>query len=161
MKWCFIFPPYLIGISTLPSETGNPEIASFYLKCCMLFCQQTQNALKYHLVTDKTSFTVKTINFKTINYVHQTGRSWLVTLPTRWMFTMSVIVLIALILFQNRRYSIFPSLGYLIISVNVRCYYMCRWQQFCRSPRRCTGAYCIQNSPTAQCKMPNFILPEL
>jgi len=34
---------HLTGVSTLPGETGNPEIA-FLLKCCMLFCQQTHTA---------------------------------------------------------------------------------------------------------------------
>ena len=41
---CFIFPPHLAGVSTLPGETGNPEIVSFYLNvvCCFV-----KNTLKY------------------------------------------------------------------------------------------------------------------
>ena len=31
--------------SALPGETGNPEIASFHLNCCMLF-HQTRNTVK-------------------------------------------------------------------------------------------------------------------
>ena len=36
IKRCFIFPPHLTGVSTLPGETGNQEIVSFYLNavCC-------------------------------------------------------------------------------------------------------------------------------
>ena len=34
IKNCFIFPPHLTGVSTLPGETQNPEIV-FLLKCCM------------------------------------------------------------------------------------------------------------------------------
>jgi len=30
MKIGFVFPPHLTGVSTLPGETGNPEIV-FYL----------------------------------------------------------------------------------------------------------------------------------
>jgi len=37
IKIYFIFPPHLISASALPGETGNPEIAVFSLKCCMLF----------------------------------------------------------------------------------------------------------------------------
>jgi len=34
----FIFPPHLTIASALPGETGNPEIASFYLNAaCFLY----------------------------------------------------------------------------------------------------------------------------
>jgi len=64
----FIFPPHLTSASALPGETGNPEIASFRLKCCMLFRQKTRNTVKkYHLVRTGPPFSVKTID-----WVHQT-----------------------------------------------------------------------------------------
>jgi len=44
------------------------ENCVFSLKCCMLFTKNTQNTLKYHLVTAEPPFTVKTIN-----WMHQTG----------------------------------------------------------------------------------------
>ena len=40
----------------------KPENCTFSLKCCMLFTKDTQNTLKYHLVTAKPPFTVKTID---------------------------------------------------------------------------------------------------
>jgi len=38
MKICCIFPPHLTDVSTLPGETGNPEIVSFYFNdvCCFV-----------------------------------------------------------------------------------------------------------------------------
>jgi len=67
LKIALFFPPHLTGVSTLLGETGNPEIV-FLLKCCMLFCQQTHKTLKYHQVSVKPPFTIKTIE-----YLHQTG----------------------------------------------------------------------------------------
>jgi len=40
----------------------------FSLKCCTFFTKNTQNTLKYHLVTAEPPFTVKTIE-----WMHQTG----------------------------------------------------------------------------------------
>jgi len=40
----------------LPDETENPEIA-FLHELCILFYPQTQNTLKYHLVTAEPPFT--------------------------------------------------------------------------------------------------------
>jgi len=44
------------------------ENCVFSVKCCMLFTENTRNALKYHLVTAEPPFTVKTID-----WMHQTG----------------------------------------------------------------------------------------
>jgi len=44
------------------------ENCIFSLKCCMLFTKNTQNTLKYHLITAEPPFAVKTIN-----WMHQTG----------------------------------------------------------------------------------------
>ena len=46
----------------------KPENCVFSLKCCMLFSKNTQNTLKYRLVTSEPPFTVKTID-----WMHQTG----------------------------------------------------------------------------------------
>jgi len=64
----FIFPPHLTNASTLPGETGNPEIVYFHLNAACFLLKETQNSLKYHLVRDEPFFTDKTIN-----WVHQTG----------------------------------------------------------------------------------------
>ena len=45
----------------------KPENCVFSLKCCKLFTENTQNTLKYHLVTAEPPFTVKTID-----WMHQT-----------------------------------------------------------------------------------------
>ena len=64
----FTFPPHLSSASALPTETGNPEIASFHLNAACFFTKNTKHSLKYHLVTAEPPFTVKTID-----WVHQTG----------------------------------------------------------------------------------------
>ena len=65
----FIFPPYITSASALPGETGNPEIASFYLNAACFFCQKnTKRSLKYHLVRAEPPFTVRAID-----WMHQTG----------------------------------------------------------------------------------------
>ena len=66
IKMYFIFLPHLNSASALPGETGNLEIASFHLNSAC-FNKNTQNTLKYHLVTAEPPFTVKTIY-----WVHQT-----------------------------------------------------------------------------------------
>jgi len=42
----FIFPPHLTGASTLPGETGNPEIASFHLNSACFFTKKHETQLK-------------------------------------------------------------------------------------------------------------------
>jgi len=95
IKSWFIFPPHLTCVSTLPGETGNPEIVSFYLNAVYNLSTDTQNTLKYHLVTVKLSFTVKTIDC--MHQIGPTGRKLerLGMSPTRSMITMSVAVSVA------------------------------------------------------------------
>jgi len=64
----FIFPPHLSGASTLPGETGNPEIAPFHLNVACLVTKNTKHCLKYHLARAEPPFTVRAID-----YLHQTG----------------------------------------------------------------------------------------
>ena len=47
---------------------SKPENCVFSLKCCMLFTNNTQNTLKYHLVTAEPPYTIKMID-----WMHQTG----------------------------------------------------------------------------------------
>jgi len=56
----FLTSPNLCYCTTWGSR--KPENCIFSLKWCMLFSKNTQNALKYHLVTAEPSFTVKTID---------------------------------------------------------------------------------------------------
>jgi len=72
----------------------------------MLFCQQTQNTLKYHLVTVKPSFAVKMIDC--LHQMGPTGRKmeWLGMSLTCFTITMSVMVSVsvsqmAVILLKN------------------------------------------------------------
>jgi len=65
---CFIFPPHITSASTLPGETGNPEIASFHLNAACFFAKKTKHSLEYHLVRAEPPFTVREID-----WVHQTG----------------------------------------------------------------------------------------
>jgi len=44
-------------------ENRKPQNCVFSLKCCMLFTKNTQNTLKYHLVTAEPPFTVKMIDW--------------------------------------------------------------------------------------------------
>jgi len=53
-------PPQLTGVSTLPGETGNREIVSFYLNGVCYFVNILMITSKYHLVIVKHPFTVKT-----------------------------------------------------------------------------------------------------
>jgi len=46
IKTYFIFPPHLTSASTLPGETGNPEIASFRLNAACFFTKKTRNTVK-------------------------------------------------------------------------------------------------------------------
>jgi len=63
----FIFQPNVTGVSALLGGKENPEIVSLKsnVTCCFA---NTQNTLKYHLVTAEPPFIVKTINC-----MHQTG----------------------------------------------------------------------------------------
>jgi len=42
----FIFPPHLTSASALPGETGNMEIASFYLNATCFFTKKHDKKLK-------------------------------------------------------------------------------------------------------------------
>jgi len=42
----FIFSPHLTSASTLPGETGNPEIASFHLNAACFFTKKHETQLK-------------------------------------------------------------------------------------------------------------------
>jgi len=64
----FICPPHLTFASALSKETGNPEIATFLWNAACFLTKNTQNTLKYHLVTAEPPFAVKMIE-----WVHQTG----------------------------------------------------------------------------------------
>jgi len=46
IKVHFIFPPHLTSASSLPRETGNPEIASFHLNAACFFSPKNTNQLK-------------------------------------------------------------------------------------------------------------------
>jgi len=43
---CFIFPPHQTSASAIPGETGNPEIASFYLTVACFFNKKHETQFK-------------------------------------------------------------------------------------------------------------------
>jgi len=115
----------------------------------------TQNTLKYHLVSVKPSFTVKNDRLYAPDRIYrkEIGK---VRYVTNMLHDYRVRNGVGHCV-KNRSYSS-PNLdwkpidsiaGYLTFSTNIKCYEACHWWQFYCSARRYTDAYCIQHSPTA------------
>jgi len=64
---CSIFQAHRNSHSAVPGETGNPEVASFSLECCMLLCQQSHKTLK---LSPAHSSTTPHFIYKTIDCVY-------------------------------------------------------------------------------------------
>jgi len=86
----FIFPPHLTCASALPGETRNPKSASFHLNAACLLPKNTQNTLKYHLVTAEPP----SLSKRSTGCTRQDLGSCCL-LPTSFMLTKSVTVLVA------------------------------------------------------------------
>ena len=153
-------------LSVLPCTTcGNRKVGNcgFSFKCCMLL-PQTRRTLKYHLVTAKPAFTVKTINC-----VHQTGPrkgAQHTFLSARLTFTKSVTVSFAVskmgvVLIMHRSDSQWTILlEYVTISTNVRCYYRVVYNNFAFQQDR-APVHSTRFSKLLQCKTVNFLSPGL
>jgi len=113
---------------------------------------ETQSTLKYHLITVKPSFTVKTIDC-----VHQTGLTGrklerLGTSLTRSTITMTTVLLSVAVskmwVILHHTWSenqLTVLLWYITISVNIRCYEVCHWWQFYLTATQCTNGCHIQH----------------
>ena len=137
---------------------GKPRNCIFSLKCCMLFCQQTQNI---HITSYWSQLNTVPI---TIHCMHQRGSSkgsWhsicyphdpcLLSLSQCWL-TQSLYgscLSSSLVCKSLASIVVISCLQYLTVSAyDICCQAHCVWQ-FCLSAKQCIGALCVQYSPTA------------
>ena len=148
IKRYFIFPPHLTNASALPGETGNPEIACFYLNaaCLLPKTHETKHIknitwpqLKHPLLSKRSTVcTRKDLGREHIilQYVSRSMLSKSVTVSVAELFLSSIGVRIWDILLSQQ----------MLNAIIARSHHL---YQFCLSVRQCTGASCIQHSPTA------------
>jgi len=85
--------PHLLGVFTLPGETGNPEIASFHLIAACYFANRHTKHIKISLVHSWTILHCQNGRLCASDRTYRNKLEMLGMLPTCLMFTKSVTVL--------------------------------------------------------------------
>jgi len=107
----------------------------------------TQNTLKYHLVTVKPSFTVKTIDCMHQTYRKENGKIRYIThMLHDYHVRNGVGCCVKNGSYSSPTWSENQLLGYLTILMNISCYEAHHWWQFYLSARQCTNDYHIQHT---------------